>query len=83
MLNSYLFNKTPNPLGQQMQNFLKVIAIIYMEISSAVTGSGYRFFLSLSTSFSGVHHENLSVSARDLTWGLQTGLSKGHFERHS
>lgn len=43
VLNSYLFNKIVNPLGQQEQNFPKVIAIIYMEISSAVTGSGHRF----------------------------------------
>ena len=85
MLNSYLFNKIPNPLGQQKQKFPKVMAIIYTEISSAVTGapgSDYRLScLSPSPLFGITHdvrHGSLSVSAKDLTWGLQTGLSKGH-----
>lgn len=85
VLNSYLFNKIPNPLGQQKQKFPKVMAIIYTEISSAVTGApGSDYRLSclspppLSRVSHDILHESLSVGAKDLTWGLQTGLSKGH-----
>lgn len=85
VLNSYLFYKIPNPLGQQKQKFPKVMAIIYMEISSAMTGassSDYGLSCLSPPPLSGVSHdvcqERLSVSAKDLTWVLQTGLSKGH-----
>lgn len=84
-LNSHLFNKIPNPLGQQKQKFPRVIYIIYMKISSAGTwasGSDYRLsylFPPLPSSVGhDVCHESLSISVKDLTWGLQTGLSKGH-----
>lgn len=85
VLNSYLFNKIPSPLGQQKKKFPKGMAMIYMEISSPVTGApGSDYRLSclspppLSGVGHGVRHASLSVSAKDLAWGLQTGLSKGH-----
>lgn len=72
-------------MGQQKQNFPKVVAIIYVEISSAVagaSGSDYRLSCLPPSPPSGVsrdvRHGSLSLNAKDLTWGLQTGLSRGH-----
>lgn len=61
------------------------MAIIYVEISSAVagaSGSDYRLSCLPPSPPSGVsrdvRHGRLSLNAKDLTWGLQTGLSRGH-----
>lgn len=61
------------------------MAINYVEISSAVAGaSGSDYMLSClppsppSGVSRDVRHESLSLNAKDLTWGLQTGLSRGH-----
>lgn len=71
VLDSFLFNKIPNALGQQEQNFPKVMAVICMEVSSAGTGApggDYRLSCLPPLPLSGVGHdvrrESLSVSAK-------------------
>lgn len=81
VLDSFLFNKIPNPLGQQKQKFPKVMAIICMEVSPAVTGApGGDCRLSclpplpLSGVGPNVRQESLSVSAK----GTANRSLKGH-----
>lgn len=88
MLNSYLFNKIPNPLGQQKQKFPRVIDIIYMKISSAGTwasGSDNRLsylFPPLPSSVGhDVYHESLLVSR--IRPGDYKQVSVRVTERHS